>query len=117
VNREVLIFKDAGVTLQMFHAPTLLGQWKGPAEGVMAATGACFGKAAADRRRETVGIVRPTSDQGPAGHRGNGRGTSVSEVGADDGHESVALSGDLNAPSSMRHPISCQAHLSPILRK
>src|SRR5271154_1500031 len=36
-----------------------------------------MGKAAAAGYRETVGIGRPTSDQGPAGHRGNDDGMSV----------------------------------------
>ena len=35
------------------------------------------GKAVAAWYRETVGIGRPTSDQGPAGHRGNDDGMSV----------------------------------------
>src|SRR5271154_272698 len=35
------------------------------------------GKAAAAGYRETVGIGRPTSDQGPAGHRGIDDGMSV----------------------------------------
>jgi hypothetical protein len=36
-----------------------------------------MGKAAAAGYRETVGIGCPTSDQGPAGHRGNDGGMSV----------------------------------------
>ena len=36
-----------------------------------------MGKAAAAGYRETVGIGRPTSDQGPAGHRGIDDGMSV----------------------------------------
>ena len=37
----------------------------------------CLGKAAAAGYRETVGTGRPTSDQGPAGHRGIDGGMSV----------------------------------------
>ena len=36
-----------------------------------------MGKAAAAGYGETAGIGRPTSDQNPAGHRGNGDGISV----------------------------------------
>jgi hypothetical protein len=47
-----------------------------------------MGKAATAGYRETVGIGRPMSDQGPAGHRNNDGGMSVNgDRGAEKGTE------------------------------
>jgi hypothetical protein len=69
-------------------------------------TSPCLGKAAAAGKRLEWAVPRAIKAQRD---RGNGRGIPVSEVGADDGHKNVAHSDDLDAPSSVRHPISCQA--------
>jgi hypothetical protein len=69
-------------------------------------TSPCLGKAAAAGKRLEWAVPRAIKAQRD---RGKEDGIPVREVGADDGHNNVAHSDDLDAPSSVRHPISCQA--------